>query len=204
MSTVNARKNENDGVDSTGNTIQEENSSFVKEFDHRILPCDDDSNSEFEHGDIKTSQGHAEDQNEPFGADGEPSIEIHFLPPDQRPGHPGDLLAAVAVVEPEIEDDTEAAEALRANARIKVGKVSKAARSINAQSVRKFVKRASLRGSGIKRGKPPRVPPGLAAAGQHHHQQFDHEHQMSLIRDEEENRIYALQEEDGESALMVF
>jgi hypothetical protein len=98
------------------------------------------------------------------GGGGEPSIgiELQFLPPDQRPGLPGDLLAQL--VEPEIEEDTEAAEALRANASIKVGKVGKVARSVNAQTVRKFVKRATLRGHGNKRGKPPRVPPGLTGA----------------------------------------
>ena len=122
-----------------------------------------------------------------------PSIELQFLPPDQRSSHHGDLLLA-AVVEPEIEDDTEAAEALRANAQIKVGKVSKAARGINAQTVRKLVKVASLRGRGIKRGKPPRVSPGLAAAGPHHQQQIDH-----LVLDVEDNQIYAVQEEDDES-----
>lgn len=113
-------------------------------------------------------------------------------PRDQRQGHPEDLLAAV---EPEIEDDTEAAEALRANAQIKVGKVSKAARSINAQSVRKLVKRASGRHSGIKRGKPPRIPPGLIGDG---NQQVHHQHQTSLILDEDENKIYAVQEADDE------
>ena len=120
----------------------------------------------------------------------EEQIELQFLSPDQRATHHGDLLLA-AVVEPEIEDDTEAAEALRANAQIKVGKVSKAARGINAQTVRKFVKVASLRGRGIKRGKPPRVPPGLAAA---HHQQTGH-----LVIDAEDNQIYAVKEEDDES-----
>ncbi len=120
-----------------------------------------------------------------------PSIELQFLSPDQRGTHHGDLLLA-AVVEPEIEEDTEAAEALRANAQIKVGKVSKAARGINAQTVRKFVKVASLRGHGIKRGKPPRVPPGLAAAVQH--QQPD-----QLVIDAEGNQIYAVKEEDDES-----
>jgi len=125
--------------------------------------------------------------------DDDENVELQFLPPDQRSGHPGDLLLA-AVVEPEIEEDTEAAEALRANAQIKVGKVSKAARGINAQTVRKLVKVASLRGRGIKRGKPPRVPPGLAAAAQHQQQQPDH-----IVRDGDENQIYAVQEGDNES-----
>mmetsp|Transcript_5679 Transcript_5679/g.13751 ORF Transcript_5679/g.13751 Transcript_5679/m.13751 type:complete len:961 (+) Transcript_5679:230-3112(+) len=93
-------------------------------------------------------------------------IELQLLPPDQRPGLPNDLLASF--IDPEIEDNTEAAEALRANASIKVGKMGKVARSVNAQTVRKLFKTATLRGHGPKRGKPPRVPPGLAGpAGQH-------------------------------------
>jgi len=151
----------------------------------------DDNVSDVEGADSSNLQNSHEDAtNDQDEADEEPCIELKFLPPDQRSGHHGDLLLA-AVVEPEIEEDTEAAEALRANAKIKVGKVSKAARGINAQTVRKLVKVASLRGRGIKRGKPPRVPPGLA--GQHH-QQTDH-----LVRDGEENQIYAVQEEDDES-----
>lgn len=119
------------------------------------------------------------------------NIELQFLSPEQRLAHTGDLLLA-AVVEPEIEEDTEAAEALRANAQVKVGKVSKAARGINAQTVRKLV--PSLRSRGMKRGKPPRVPPGLAASAQHQHQHPDH-----LVLDSEDNQIYAVLEEDDES-----
>jgi len=175
-------------------------------FDHRALPCSDDSNSVFDYRDsaastLQNDQGNIindhqnKSNNDDTNDDGEPSIELKLLPPDQRPGHRGDLLAAV--VEPEIEDDTEAAEALRANAQIKVGKISKAARSINAQTVRKLVKRASLRGNaGIKRGKPPRIPPGLAVAGQ---QQAHQQPQVSLIREEDENQIYVVQEEEDES-----
>ncbi len=119
------------------------------------------------------------------------NIELQFLSPEQRLAHTGDLLLA-ALVEPEIEEDTEAAEALRANAQVKVGKVSKAARGINAQTVRKLV--PSLRSRGMKRGKPPRVPPGLAASAQHQHQHPDH-----LVLDSEDNQIYAVLEEDDES-----
>lgn len=98
--------------------------------------------------------------NESSGAPQNLGIELGYLPPDQRPGLPGELLAHL--VDPEIDDDTEAGEALRANANVKVGMVGKAARGLNAQSVRKLVKRATLRGhSGNKRGKPPRIPPGI-------------------------------------------
>jgi hypothetical protein len=115
-------------------------------------------------------------------------IELQFLPPDQRPGLPGDLLASL--IEPEIEDDTEAAEALRANASVKVGKVGKVARSVNAQTVRKLVKKATLRGHGNKRGKPPRIPPGLASAGNQ---------QQHIVMTDDGNQIYVVEEADNES-----
>lgn len=91
-------------------------------------------------------------------------FEVGYLPPDQRPGLPAELLSHLAV-DPEIADDTEAAEALRANANVKVGKVGKVARSVGAQSVRKVAKRLTLRSqSGNRRGKPPRIPPGITAS----------------------------------------
>mmetsp|Transcript_7502 Transcript_7502/g.18766 ORF Transcript_7502/g.18766 Transcript_7502/m.18766 type:complete len:943 (-) Transcript_7502:1218-4046(-) len=185
--------NENEEVDSPGNThtIREGNSSFSGGFEHRMGPRRDEDSSGLDNGD--SSHGHTtSDQNETnaAGETGEDqSIELQFVPPDQRSGQTGDLLLA-AVVEPEIEDDTEAAEALRANSRVKVGKVSKAARGINAQTVRKLVKRASLRGYGMKRGKPPRVPPGLSAGPQHHH---------LMMRDGDDNQIYSLEEGEEES-----
>lgn len=89
-------------------------------------------------------------------------FEVGYLPPDQRPGLPTELLSHLQLADPEIGDDTEAAEALRANATVKVGKVGKVARSVGAQSVRKVAKRLTLRGqSGNRRGKPPRIPPGM-------------------------------------------
>jgi len=61
---------------------------------------------------------------------------------------------------PLIDDNTPAAEALRANRGVKVPKMVKVARSLHAQSVRRFIKRATLRAkSGNRRGKPPRIPP---------------------------------------------
>lgn len=173
------------------------NGSFTKGFDHRenepLPPSPSPVRKQiFSHpygGALSNSSGHT--MNHDPSSNGIPStnngggIELQFLPPDQRPGLPGDLLAAL--VEPEIEDDTEAAEALRANASIKVGKVGKVARSVNAQTVRKLVKKATLRGHGNKRGKPPRIPPGLATAGQ----------QKQFMDDG--NQIYAVQEADDES-----
>jgi hypothetical protein len=150
----------------------------MKGFDHRMPIGGDGSNSAFDYrGEepLPSSPKYSPKKSATAvvgggggGADGNGDgtknmgIELQFLPPDQRPGLPNDLLASV-LVEPEIEDDTEAAEALRANASIKVGKMGKVARSVNAQTVRKLFKTATLRGHGPKRGKPPRVPPGLVA-----------------------------------------
>jgi len=65
-------------------------------------------------------------------------------------------------IEPTIEENTPAAEALRANAGVHVSSMGKAARAVNIQAVRKFVKRTTGRQrSGVVRGKPPRVPPQL-------------------------------------------
>jgi hypothetical protein len=212
MATLNSKKNNTDGEESESNedTLRDGHSSFGQGFDHRALLGREDSKKGFDYRD--NSQGsmnyeqpnkinNNSDDNDGNDEGGEQSVDLQFLTPDQRPGNPGDLLAALA--EPEIEDDTEAAEALRANAQIKVGKMSKAARSINAQTVRKLVKRASMRGNGVKRGKPPRIPPSHAGAGQQQQQQQqdedDHQPQTYLIRDEEGNQIYAVQEEDDES-----
>jgi hypothetical protein len=61
---------------------------------------------------------------------------------------------------PCIGDDTPAAEALRANAAVRVAKLGKLARKVHVQAVRRLVKKATLRAkSGNVRGKPPRIPP---------------------------------------------
>lgn len=128
----------------------------AKKFDHRNTA---DSGKGFDYrleSDLFVNESNGVPQN--LG------IELGYLQPDQRPGIPGELLAHL--VDPEIDDDTEAGEALRANANVKVGMVGKAARGLNAQSVRKLVKRATLRGHrGNKRGKPPRIPPGTTTEG---------------------------------------
>ena len=88
------------------------------------------------------------------------------------------------IVNPYIEDDSPAAEALRANAQIHIGKMSKVARSINAQAIRKIVKRASMRGHfGNVKGKPPRALPN----------------QMQTAPDADINAMSIVQEEDGGS-----
>jgi hypothetical protein len=59
-----------------------------------------------------------------------------------------------------IEDNTPAADALRANASVRVSLAGKAARAVNMQVVRKMMKRATMTSkSGNVRGKPPRIPP---------------------------------------------
>jgi hypothetical protein len=111
-------------------------------------------------------------------------IELGYLAPDQRPGLPGELLANL--VDPEIDEDTEAAAALRANANVKVRKVGKVARSLNAQSVRKLAKRVTLRGqNGYRRGKPPRIPPGMTSS--------------NVDADANQAMMYAVAEGDDES-----
>jgi hypothetical protein len=59
-----------------------------------------------------------------------------------------------------IADDSPAAQALAANANVRVSQLGKAARAVHMQSVRKIVKRAvGANKSGVARGKPPRLPP---------------------------------------------
>lgn len=77
-------------------------------------------------------------------------------------GREADLPLPVAVgPELEIEDGTPAAEALKANAKVKVTKMGKAARFMNAQAIKRLINQSKLwnrRRTGNKRGKPPRVP----------------------------------------------
>lgn len=101
-------------------------------------------------------------------------------------GLPAELLEVLA--NPSIEDDSPAAEALRANAEIRVRKVGKLARRVHGQSVRRAVKRATLRSkSGRVRGKPPRIPPAKVPSG-------------SIVAGPD-NEIYVVQEGDDEEEL---
>jgi hypothetical protein len=60
----------------------------------------------------------------------------------------------------EIEDNTPAAEALRASASVRVSRVGKAARAVHMQAVRRLVKRATWTGKqGVVKGQPERLPP---------------------------------------------
>lgn len=157
----------------------------AKGFDYRST---EDNSSKF---DYRLESDVYEDDDE--GMNQNLGTEMMYLPPDQRPGIPGELLAQM--VDPEIDEDTEAAEALRANANVKVGKVGKVARSLNAQSVRKLVKRATLRGqSGNRRGKPPRIPPGMTSANLQ-----DSEGQAAIYPVEEDSREYPDEGSENES-----
>ena len=129
-----------EGHDSAGISVQLGNHAF----DHRL---NDDQNG----------LDHSYDTSVDYEPEGKhkPGVgfEVGYLPPDQRPGLPTELLSHLQIADPEIGDDTEAAEALRANANVKVGKVGKVARSVGAQSVRKVAKRLTLRAqSGNRRG----------------------------------------------------
>mmetsp|Transcript_52839 Transcript_52839/g.78748 ORF Transcript_52839/g.78748 Transcript_52839/m.78748 type:complete len:1000 (-) Transcript_52839:110-3109(-) len=84
------------------------------------------------------------------------------------------IVATAAVVAPNIDDGSPAAEALRANAGVQVTKLDKFARAVGTQSVKRMGKRVTRvvqlkTSSGDKRGKPPRVPPG-----------YDPEHRKGL------------------------
>lgn len=65
-----------------------------------------------------------------------------------------------------IEDDSPAAEAIRANANVRVSTFGKAARAVHMQAVRRFVKKATgATKSGVVRGKPPRIPERNGGSG---------------------------------------
>jgi hypothetical protein len=79
-----------------------------------------------------------------------------FIPIDTVPSIPSEFLS---LTNPSIDEDTPAAAALRANAEVHVNAAAKLARKIHVQTVRNIVKKATKRGMGNKRGKPPRIPP---------------------------------------------
>jgi hypothetical protein len=94
-----------------------------------------------------------------------------------------------------IEDNTPAGAALRANASVHVGKLGKVARSLHAQSLRKFVKRATLRAkSGNVRGKPPRIPPLRPTA----HEATSSGVEIYVVEEEEDD----VESKDEDSALL--
>ena len=106
-------------------------------------PEDDDSGEEFTRSVTPSS--------------GTSSTVIGFIPTDTPAGLSADIFESLN--NPSIDDDTPAAEALRANADVHVNKAAKLARKIHVQTVRNIVKKATKRGMGNKRGKPPRIPP---------------------------------------------
>lgn len=88
------------------------------------------------------------------------SSAVDYLPSKSGSGIPSELLGAFH--NPNIDEDTPAGEALRANAEVQVRRSAKFARKIHVNSVRQIVKKATRRGIGNRRGKPPRLPPHLA------------------------------------------
>ena len=82
------------------------------------------------------------------------SVESSYLPSDSG-GIPADIIGALS--NPSIEDDSPAAEALRANANVHVNSLGKFARRIQVQNVRRMFKRGLFIGN--KRGKPPKLAP---------------------------------------------
>lgn len=109
--------------------------------------------------------------------------ESDRLETDEGPAaFPPEVLDALS--NPNLDEDTPVAAALRANANVHVSNVSKLARRMKAQNIRRFVKRAALIGkSGQARGKPPRAPPFRGA-------------ENDVIGGSMPN-IYSLKEEEG-------
>ena len=88
---------------------------------------------------------------------------IGFLPTDSNGGLPTEFLGSLTHLS--VDDDTPAAEALRANAEVHVNTAAKLARKIHVQTFRNIVKKATKQGMGNKRGKPPRIPPPRDSLG---------------------------------------
>lgn len=84
--------------------------------------------------------------------------------------------------ETSIQSESPAAKSLRASAEVHVGTTAKLARKMHVEKIRKVLKKATKRGIGNKRGKPPRIPPNRAGSG------------------EEEEGMYIVEEGDEESS----
>jgi hypothetical protein len=80
---------------------------------------------------------------------------------------------------PDINDQSPAAESLRASAEVHVGTTAKLARKMHVEKIRKVIKKATQRGIGNRRGKPPRIPPNRGS-------------------EQEEEGIYVVEEGDEE------
>lgn len=90
-------------------------------------------------------------------------------------------------------EDSPAAEALRANANVRVSKAGKAARAVHMQTVRRGLKYiAGKHQHGVRKGKPPRVPPSIFAADGE-----DDDRSNSIIEEESEFAS-ELDDDDGE------
>mmetsp|Transcript_18158 Transcript_18158/g.30100 ORF Transcript_18158/g.30100 Transcript_18158/m.30100 type:complete len:872 (+) Transcript_18158:429-3044(+) len=67
---------------------------------------------------------------------------------------------------PSIDDESPAAESLRASAEVHVGTTAKLARKMHVEKIRKVLKKATQKGTGNRRGKPPRIPPNRGGTKQ--------------------------------------
>ena len=117
----------------------------------------------------------------------------------------------LAPVDIHIDDDSPAAEALRANAAVSVSRFNKAARGINAQTLPRAVKRGmgmvKARSSfGDRRGKPPRVPAhGIQRSNSFGDFPADHPihsgHLMSLAEEDEEGHMSSDLSQEAKAAM---
>jgi len=80
-----------------------------------------------------------------------------YLASDLTTGIPTEVLGSLH--NPNIDEDTPAGEALRANAEVQIKRSQVIARKMHLTSVNRLAKKALRSGIGNKRGKPPRIPP---------------------------------------------
>ena len=103
---------------------------------------------------------HISSNNNNMNNGGKPYHHLSGLETDDTSELFAEVVGKTAVIT--IDDDSPAAAALRANAKIHVSSVGKAARAVQLQSVRRVLKRATgITKSGYKKGKPPRIPPTM-------------------------------------------
>ena len=103
---------------------------------------------------------HISSNNNNMNSGGKPYHHLSGLETDDTSELFAEVVGKTAVIT--IDDDSPAAAALRANAKIHVSSVGKAARAVQLQSVRRVLKRATgITKSGYKKGKPPRIPPTM-------------------------------------------
>jgi hypothetical protein len=107
-------------------------------------------------------------------------IEYDLADTDHNPNRNKDAFDFFPSVK--ILENSPAAEALRANASVRVSKAGKAARAVHMQTVRRGLKYiAGKHQHGVRKGKPPRVPPSIFTADGE-----DDDRSNSIIEEESE------------------